>query len=112
LLVEGGIPSRQFDSGILGTRYALRPIHIGDVLTVTYRVWDSDEVISIREVSGQDAGWSHFENRPSWLPSTIGVVIACVGLVWLLIDFRRKQQGEELNYEDAPTAADASEFKV
>jgi hypothetical protein len=111
LLTDGGIVARQFDSGILGTNNALRPIHMGDVLTVKYRVWDSDEVISITEISGQDAGWSYFRNRPTWLPSIVGIVIACVGLVWLLIDYRRTQQGQELTYEDAPTAADASDIQ-
>jgi hypothetical protein len=109
---ENGHVSKEFDSSILGNSTTPRPISMGNTLTVTYRVWDDDEVITITEPSGQHKGWVHQNTRPTWSRSIWGVSIAGIGLAWLLINDRRVQQGEKLTYEDTSSNSDVSDIQT
>ena len=111
-LSDNGIISKLFNSGTLGEGNSPRPISTGDILTVTYRVWDDEEVIAIRQLSGQDKGWVHYTSRPTWLMSILGVLIAGIGLASLLIAYRRVRRGGTLPYEDTSGGSDVSDIQT
>jgi hypothetical protein len=99
-ILDNGVASRVFNSGTLGEYNSPRPLQAGDTVVVSYRVWDDEEVIRVTKLNGPNAGWNHAEGRPTWIIGEWGIVVGIVGLVSLMIDYRRKQRGESLVYED------------
>ena len=74
-----------------------QPIHKGDQLEITYRIWDA-EPLQIYEIAGLRAGWRYTRPQYAWGRTVAATVVALLSLIWLTREYLRAKNGEELTY--------------
>jgi hypothetical protein len=86
-----------FSTDILASSRSAQPIHKGDHLMVSYRTWDT-ATLEIDELAGQRPGWHYVRNQSGWGRTITAGIVEILSLLWLLREYLRSRNGEELTY--------------
>lgn len=85
------------ETGVIADDISKQPIYKGDQLLINYRTWDT-ELLEIDELSGQRPNWRYVRSEDGWSRTIGSSILVLLSLAWLLREYLRSRNGEELVY--------------